>query len=256
MDTAAIARLLCDVAADVVLPRWRSLAADEVVQKRPGDLVTVADREAEEALTTALHAAFPDALIVGEEASFADGTTLTRLPEAAHHFVIDPVDGTRNFASGSPDFGVMLAETRHGEAVRGWIWQPVHDALCVAERGGGVTRNGTPLAPVGRRAPWEVAGPRRFPGGGSAELTFTWTHGACAIDYPLLLAGGVDALVYNTVHPWDHLAGTLMAREVGGEAQRIGGSRPWHAGGDGGQLLVAAEPAILRALTQHAASLM
>lgn len=251
MDVEALIREVCDA---VIMPRWRSLAADEMIQKRPGDLVTVADREAEVALTQALHAAFPDALVVGEEASFVDRTNLARLPGAAHAFVIDPVDGTRNFASGSPDFGVMLAETRAGEAVRGWIWQPVHDAFFVAERGAGVTRNGAPLAPVARRAPWQVAGPRRFRGQGNAALTFTRTLGSCAIDYPRLLAGDVDGLVYHTVHPWDHLAGTLMVRELGGEARRVGAGRPWQAGGDGGALLVGARPEVVQVLAEHAAS--
>lgn len=255
MDAAALAQLLIDVADTLIVPRWRALGDDEVMQKRPGDLVTVADREAEAAIADALAAAFPDALVVGEEAAFADGTILDLLPDAPHAFVIDPVDGTRNFAAGSPDFGVMLAETRHGEATRGWIWQPIRRTLYTVERGAGVTRDGTPLAPVERRTPWGVAGPRRFRGHGNPAFTFTWTHGACAIDYPLLAQGGVDALVYTTVHPWDHLAGVLMVRELGGESARVGADRPWRLGGDGGQLLVGSDADILAALAAHAATL-
>ncbi|MDO5535892.1 MAG: inositol monophosphatase, partial [Propionibacteriaceae bacterium] len=148
MRTDAVSELIAEVCDRVILPRFRALDAHEVEHKRPGDVVTIADREAEAELTAAFRAATPDALVVGEEASFADPSLPRGLAGAAHAWVIDPVDGTRNFASGSPDFGVMVAEVRDGATTRGWIWQPQRGDLYVAERGGGATCNGTPLVRV------------------------------------------------------------------------------------------------------------
>ena len=76
MRTDEVADLIRDVCERVILPRFGALASHEVIQKRPGDVVTVADREAEAELTAAFGRATPGALVVGEEASFADPTAL------------------------------------------------------------------------------------------------------------------------------------------------------------------------------------
>ncbi|WP_232547663.1 inositol monophosphatase family protein [Propioniciclava soli] len=255
MDATAIENLLVDVAERVILPRFRTLAEHEIDQKRPGDLVTIADREAEVEIARTLAEAFPDAVIIGEEATFADADLPAGLPGAAHAFVIDPVDGTRNFAHGHADFGVMLAETRHGEATRAWIWQPVHQQMYAVEKGAGVTRNGVALpalTPPDR--PWRVATRKRFRGDGHPDLQFTGTRGACAVDYPRLLEGDVDALVYTSQHAWDHLPGTLMLTELGGVAASSGAEPPWRPGQDGRYLLAAAGDDVLAALQEHAAT--
>lgn len=243
MDTAAVSALLVDVCARVVLPRFRALADHEVEHKRPGDLVTIADREAEAEIGAALAAAMPGALIVGEEASFSDPASKHGLAAADHAWVIDPVDGTRNFAHGSRDFGVMLAEVRRGFTTRSWIWQPLHDRLYVAERGAGATVNGTPLprlAPPGR--PWRVALYARPRGHAVAGLEFEPTRGACAIDYSGLAEGRLDALVYRSVNPWDHLPGALIVSELGG-CVLVDGT-PYAAGVPGRPLVAAASEEI------------
>ena len=99
--------LLQEVADEVINPRFRSLDDDEVTEKNPGDLVTVADREAEVLITARLQAAYPDALILGEEATHADKTLVDRYFAADHAFTVDPVDGTKNFVKGSKDHAVM-----------------------------------------------------------------------------------------------------------------------------------------------------
>src|SRR5689334_2140392 len=126
-----------DVAEQVINPRFRALADGEVHEKNPGDLVTDADREAEVLINAALHAAYPDATILGEETYAGDPDLLHRYAAADHAFTVDPVDGTKNFVHGSKDHAVMVSETVRGEAVRAWIWQPQHEAAFVAERGSG-----------------------------------------------------------------------------------------------------------------------
>ena len=88
MQTDAISDLIKDVAARVVTPRFRALADGEIHQKRPGDYVTIADHEAEAELTAALLAAYPDAVIIGEEAVAARPSILDALPHADHAFTL------------------------------------------------------------------------------------------------------------------------------------------------------------------------
>src|SRR4029078_4990695 len=128
------------------------LDEEQIDEKNPGDLVTIADREAEELLTDALSRAYPDALVLGEEATATDDTLLPRFRAADHAFTIDPVDGTKNFVAGSRNHAVMASALRDGEVVRGWIWQPQLGAAYVAERGRGAWRNGERLGgpPLGR----------------------------------------------------------------------------------------------------------
>lgn len=226
MDTDAVLTLLQEVAASVITPRFRALLDHQVSEKNPGDLVTVADHESEALITAALRAAYPDALVLGEEAMATDAALLDAFDRADHGFTVDPVDGTKNFVNGSPDHAVMVAEVRGGETVRGWIWQPQHEAAYVAERGAGAWLNGERLTATepAEGTPYRTARRawvgRDVPGLGVLELTWA----CCGIDYPHLIAGDAAALVYNHSKPWDHLPGALLTQEAGGHVGMLDGS--------------------------------
>lgn len=244
MLTDQVSAVIRQVADEVILPRFRALAPDEVFEKRPGDVVTVADRLAEQALTEIFRADDPACLVVGEEGVYADPRALGALPDADHAWVIDPVDGTRNFANGSPDFAVMVAEVRKGQTVRSWIWQPVHGQLFVAERGQGVSRNGQHLSPpvqtdrtVG--ALHRRRGRRAEP---VADVELVPLAGCCGVDYPLLATGQRAFLGYWSMHPWDHLPGALMVTELGGRVATIDG-RGYGPGVTGRYLIAASTTA-------------
>lgn len=238
--------LLHEVAAQVINPRFRALAAGEVSEKQPGDLVTVADHEAELILTDALRAAYPTAVILGEEAAAADPTLVERLVSADHGFTLDPLDGTKNFVAGSPDHALMVAEVRRGVTVRSWIWQPQHETAYVAERGAGAWRNGERLqrqpTDHARRAltsePAWVG--RRL--GDLPPLELTWV--CSGIDYPRLVEGAADVALYVRADLWDHLPGALLLTEAGGwcgdaEGRPLDASTPAVARG-GGPAVIAA----------------
>lgn len=208
LGTEEVLALVQDVVERLVTPRFGRLRDSDVASKRrPGDLVTVADREAEVELTRLLRAAHPGVLVVGEEAVSADPRLLRGLESAEHAFTVDPVDGTRHFVAGSPDHATMLAELRCGEVVRSWIWQPQHRRAYVAERGAGAWRDGTRLSP----------GPRR-PAGRPPRPTGT----CCGVDYPRLASGEADVAAYLKQKPWDHLPGGLLLAEAGGTVHRWG----------------------------------
>lgn len=221
MDTTAVLELIQDVAARVITPRFRSLTQGQVSEKNPGDLVTVADHEAEVMITQALATAYPRAVVLGEEAHSADPSVMQRYRAADHAFTVDPVDGTKNFVAGSPDHAVMVAEVRDGVTTRAWIWQPQHERAYVAERGAGVRRDGVllardpaptdPSALVVRTSHrrWLASTPNDI-----APLQLTWV--CCGVDYPRLIEGAADAIVYTRTQPWDHAPGALMVTEAGG----------------------------------------
>jgi fructose-1,6-bisphosphatase/inositol monophosphatase family enzyme len=217
VNTTEVLELLQRVAEEVINPRFRSLDEEQIDEKNPGDLVTVADREAEERLTDALSQAYPDALVLGEEATATDDTLLPRFRAAGHAFTIDPLDGTKNFVAGSRNHAVMAAELRDGEVLRSWIWQPQLGNAYVAERDRGAWRNGERLVrPPVRGAMRGVTSRRRWIGrtlDGLPPLELTWV--CCGVDYPKLVEGEADYLVYRGTQPWDHAPGLLVLEESG-----------------------------------------
>jgi fructose-1,6-bisphosphatase/inositol monophosphatase family enzyme len=218
VETDAVLTLLKDVAEEVINPRFRTLQDDQIAEKNPGDLVTVADREAEVMITKALRAAYPDALVLGEEAEATDDTLVDRFNAADHAFTVDPVDGTKNFVKGSPDHAVMVSDVRGGEVVRAWIWQPQHETAYVAERGAGAYRDGERLhRPPTNEQLRGVTSRRRWLGralGALKELDLTWV--CCGVDYPKLVEGEADYALYRKAKPWDHAPGSLLLAEAGG----------------------------------------
>ncbi len=218
MRTSEIADLIVEAADRIILPRFRALGTGEVQEKTPGDFVTIADQEAERFLTERLLAAHPDSCVLGEEATAADPKVRERYAAAAHGWVMDPIDGTRNFINGTPDFAVMLVETHGGDISRTWIWQPIHGRMYTAERGQGATCNGKPLAPRPATRPYDG-----FADGWAVGTTAGGTvapvplRTMCAgVDYPDVAAGRRDFIISTMGEDWDHLPGLGLLAEVGG----------------------------------------
>lgn len=254
MQTDEVTDLLVQVAAEYITPRFQALQEGEIHEKNPGDLVTVADHEAEVAIAEVLAGAYPDAVILGEEASAADPTLLDQFRGAAHGFTIDPVDGTKNFVHGSPDHAVMVAEVRDGQTVRSWIYQPQYDRSYVAELGAGAYRNGERLRrpglldidPASLRGRTSVRAQVGAQHGGLLPLELSWI--CCGVDYPNIVEGQADFILYSRTMPWDHAPGTLLLAETGGGATDwdahpytpVGHGRGILAAGDGPTLSAAA----------------
>lgn len=226
--------ILRDAAELAILPRFRTLADGEVTEKAPGEVVTVADREAELLIGQRLRG-IVDAPVVGEESTAADPGLLAALREAPVAWVVDPLDGTANFVAGRPEFAVMAALVRGGETVAAWIVQPVGGNVYVAEKGAGAWRDGVRLhrAPApGDPADLRGAVLTRFldPAGRArvaavAPRFAEVEQGAmCAgVDYPRLVEGELDFVLYQRSLPWDHAPGSLLLTEAGGVARHLDG---------------------------------
>jgi len=223
--TSVVSQLIVEVADRVVMPRFRRLAVGDVAEKSPGDLVTIADVEAEIELAEALRAGDPGALVIGEEAVAADPSLRTLIDEAERVWLVDPVDGTGNFVAGNPSFGCMVVEMRYGKPARSWIWQGVRRRMFQAVSGGGVHLDGRSLSrPPSHRFPLAGGVTAEYAELSGAGLAEPWPMtGSCTEDYPLIALGERDYLIHNGAYPWDHWPGVLLLAELGGRVAFLDG---------------------------------
>jgi fructose-1,6-bisphosphatase/inositol monophosphatase family enzyme len=229
-----VVTLMREVARDIVMPRYQNLASHEISEKSAADdLVTIADRESEIRLAEGLSAILPEAGIIGEEACAADPAILERAGEGLN-WIVDPIDGTGNFAAGRPPFGIMVALADAGTILAGWILDPLSGRLCHAILGGGSHIDGQQVyaqesgadLPIAALAVYFMTPEERADVRRRSQSTFQLVDiPRCAAEqYPRLVLGQNDVSVFARTLPWDHAAGTLFLNEAGGRCQRLDGS--------------------------------
>jgi fructose-1,6-bisphosphatase/inositol monophosphatase family enzyme len=244
-------RALIQVVSDrIVLPRFRSLHAAEVFEKSPGEVVTIADREAEAALADGLHNIDPDARILGEEACSVDPELLIGIDQG-RCWVIDPIDGTANFAAGREPFGIMIALLEDGEAKASWLYDPIGSRMCHASFHGGAfvnemrtfARSSGAERPIASLASQFMTEDDRAALHARAEQAFDVVPiPRCAAEhYPRICFGQNDIAMFQRTLPWDHLPGALFLNEAGGRAARWNGNA-YRVGDDDLGILAAASP--------------
>ncbi len=189
------------------------------------DLVTEYDRRSEAYIVERLQATFPQHAIRGEE-----GTRINS--GAEYEWLIDPLDGTTNFAHGLPIFSVVLSLLHQGNPIVGVIYDPTRDELFTALTGGGAFLNNQPLhvstrQPLARALlvtgfPYDV---RTNPNNNLAHFNNFAVRaravrrlGSAALDLAYVAAGRLDGYWEGHLNPWDVAAGTLLLREAGGRA--------------------------------------
>ena len=259
LNPDAVTAILEEAAAQEILPRFRALADHEVREKRSGDLVTVADEAAERYIERRLRDLLPGAQVIGEEAVEADPGLLDRLDDADLIWVIDPIDGTGNFARGKPVFAVMVALLRNRDTVGAWIHDPVGGRTAVAEEGSGAWLNGTRLQVAAPAMPREMNGTlhagtfappalarqlqqRRDRVGAVKSLR-------CAgHEYLRLARAETHFSLFTKLMPWDHAPGALIHREAGGVARTFDGADYAAHRIRAGGLMLAPDPSSWRAL--------
>ncbi len=235
-DLSALDAEICDLmrfaAERSMLPRFRNLAAGEVEMKGADDPVTIVDREVEAFLTEALTRLAPGVAVVGEEAVHADKAVLDHLSGPC--WIIDPLDGTANFAEGKEPFGIIIALADAGRAIAGWIYDPLRQRFCHARAGAGAFVNGARIAArtTGNARP-VTAVSRIFLTPEQAAMveaklaphyTLVDIPRCAAEQYPRLALGENDISSFKRTLAWDHAAGILWLNEAGGKAARLDGS--------------------------------
>ncbi|MGO4705612.1 inositol monophosphatase family protein [Microvirga sp. 2MCAF38] len=261
----AIAEILRRAAHAEILPRFRNLAADAIRYKSSvRDLVTDADEAAERVIEAEILKLFPNAIVVGEEATARDPSLPRKLDDAALAFIVDPVDGTKNFSSGLPLFGSMVAVAVKGEAVAGIIHDPIGGDWAIAVKGEGAwiehadhrrtaLRVSAPV-PVSEMEgcvswaymsePLRSVFPARLP-----RVAIAMNYRCAAHEYRMAASGHCHFLLYSKIMPWDHAAGLLLYREAGGYSAHFDGS-PYRLTNLDGGLLCAPDVASWEALKE------
>ncbi len=236
VDTDKVGGIIREVAAEHILPYFRNLKAADIAYKIGDDPVTVADKEAEKALSTRLSDMLPGSKVLGEEAFSADQGVLDHVSGESPVWIIDPVDGTRNFVKGSCEFGVIVALAEQNQTIAGWIYDPTSDELISAEKGGGTFYKGQklrvlPPAPIDKMHGF--VGDRLV---AAYEKTssinrigpIVETMSAGAHEYPRLVLNQPHfgknkpqahfrASLFHS-NPWDDAAGVLIHQESGGHS--------------------------------------
>ncbi|ASW56745.1 inositol monophosphatase family protein [Plantactinospora sp. KBS50] len=247
-----VSALLREVAGSAVLPLFRRLDAADIEEKAPGELVTVADREAERLIGARLRELLPGSAVVGEEAVAQRPELLRDLSGEGYVWLVDPVDGTANFAAGRRPFALMVALLRAGELIASWILDPLAEDLAVARLGTPTLLNGVPVRPGGHRPPLEevrgVAATRFLPARLRAEVAAGGHRLGELLDgqhcagreYLDMLTGAQQFVLFWRILPWDHAPGVLLVRCAGGVARHFDGSE-YHPAEDRRGLLVAAD---------------
>jgi fructose-1,6-bisphosphatase/inositol monophosphatase family enzyme len=235
-----VAATIQHVVSSIVMPSFGALRPEDIQFKDtpgdPEDLVTIVDKAAEKALIEQLHGLVPGAVFIGEESASDDPRLLSAVSSSAAAWLIDPIDGTKNFAAGNPAFGVMLALVERGRTRASWMSVPAAQPagyVVAAERGGGTTINGMRVTTPQRAAdrPRGTVHTKLMPpdDARSVERKLRERHdplpstGSAATEYSAILRGDKDFVIYYRLLPWDHAPGTLAVTEAGGVAIHLSG---------------------------------
>jgi len=228
-DTPSVIHAIRETAAIEIMPRFRSLSEMDIMEKNPGDLVTTSDIESEKRLGHMLGKLAPECAIIGEEAADEAPERLRALNEAAPVWVIDPLDGTRNYARGIPCFAVIVAYCLGGKTRAGWIYDPITDVTVWALEGEGAwmaegsetdarqrlktTQNVEMASMIGS---FSVRTGKKFDSNPN-DAPQTLRYGSTGREYMDLAIGKLHFAHYaKRLKPWDHAAGILVHRESGG----------------------------------------
>ena len=226
-DMIKVGAIIREVAGQEVLPRFQNLSDAEIRQKKPGDIVTIADERAEVALDECLREIIPESHVVGEERAARDPSSMNVLKGSDPVWIIDPVDGTQNFADGNPCFAMIIAFVHSSETLAGWIYEPYRGRMIHAAKGQGAWEGGHRLRiPEGEdlsrlkgslnKRLRELLCQRQATEG--LEIPSEMVRYRCVgAEYADLARGNLDFALYTgTLKPWDHAAGVLIHTEAGG----------------------------------------
>ncbi|MBI2076254.1 MAG: inositol monophosphatase [Candidatus Aenigmarchaeota archaeon] len=205
-----------------------------LIEKKTDDTpVTIADRECEKKIVGVLKEQFPGYSILGEESGFTDNRSECK-------WIIDPIDGTKEFIAGLPFFGTLIALEKKGKIVSGVAYMPLFNTLAFAERGKGAYVNGK-KAGVSKRDKIEnslvmYGSIKTFFKKGVGEkvlniLKIARSKSIGSVYGDILVAQGIaDASVEAAAHPWDIAAAKIIVEEAGGKVTDFSGNDTIHGG--------------------------
>ncbi len=222
-------------AGELILRSTERLDVISVNEKDAKDYVTEIDRAAEQLIVTALRKADPNHGILGEESGLSQGTG----EGADYLWIIDPLDGTNNYAHTLPQFAVSIAYYHFGQPVVGVVYNPATDDLYTASAGGGAWYNGQPAqvcgattlgqALIGCGFYYDRGAMMRRTLRTIEELFAHHIHGirrfgAASLDLCMVGCGQLSGFFEYQLSPWDFAAGRLFVEQAGGRVTTAGGA--------------------------------
>lgn len=257
IDLSAVSQIISDVGVLEIIPRFRKLADGDIEMKGVDDPVTIADKAAEETLSRRLIDYLPGSVVIGEESYAKNAGIISRFSGDQDVWVIDPIDGTRNFISGVPEFGVMVGLVRRKQTIASWIHDPSSGDTLMCEKGGGVflgshrmrlaahEKNLPFVGLIGSKLLSILERPEIAPF--MKDAPPVQKGSSAAFDYGRMFTGpahfaGSKAdrasfLLYRMSKPWDHIPGLAMIDEAGGYAANLKG-QPYNIESSRGGLLM------------------
>ncbi|SIN85558.1 myo-inositol-1(or 4)-monophosphatase [Sulfurivirga caldicuralii] len=234
-----------------LLPRFRHVTAEK---KADGSLLTEADGAMQRACQRFLHDNWPQLAFVGEESTPA--AQQAALQSDTGCWVLDPLDGTTNFAHGCPLFATSLALVQGGEVVLGLVYDPVRDELFTARKGQGATLNDTPIrvntAVDQLKETLALIDFKRLPKPLAARLATEAPYasqrniGAVVLDWCWIAAGRAEIYAHGGQGLWDYAAGHLILHEAGGVSATLDGEAVFNGTLNKRSAVAAASPELLQ----------
>jgi fructose-1,6-bisphosphatase/inositol monophosphatase family enzyme len=253
-DSERVAALMRETAAAELLPRFRRLAKEDIRHKRPGDVVTVADVASEQRLASGLARILPGVPVVGEEAVEQDAGLVELIGRSGEScWIVDPLDGTSNFAAGRDTFAMIVCLVHDRETIAGWILDVPGERMAVVAKGQGVALDNRPIRLEAKsRPPSGYMGfkvrkefDRQLSPSQRSRLGGLTSLNCAGREYIEILSGQREFSLYRRTKPWDHAAGALMVGEAGGRAERFDGMPYGPAGSMDGGIITAVSPGVL-----------
>jgi len=223
-DPQKVSSIIREAAINEILPFFRKLRGSQISDKGSGEIVTEADMRAEKRLTRELLTLLPGSLTIGEEAVGVDPMIEKRILSKKPVWVIDPVDGTRNFSKGKECFCVIIALCLGGETIAGWIYDPISEVMYYTELGEGAFANGRrlkiPKSPIQNKMTASLSKFRQDQLSkkiSDKDLPKKMLRYRCiGHEYIDIALGKLHFGEYTILKPWDHAAGLLLISEAGG----------------------------------------
>ena len=243
-------------AGNIIIRSLDKLDKITVTEKQPNDYVTEVDQAVEKEIISIIRKSYPNHCILGEESGEISGK------DDDYTWIIDPIDGTRNFIHGFPHFAVSIAISYKGKVEHGVIYDPIRQELFIASRGKGAQMNDRRIRVSKHKSLEECLIGTGFPFRHSTEYVDAYIKslhsilplcgdvrraGAATLDLAYVACGRLDGFWEAGLHIWDIAAGTLLIKEAGGLVCDFRGGETFLDNGN----VVAASPKILKLLLQQ-----
>lgn len=239
-DLNAVSKVIKCIVKDEILSRFQHLQKCEINAKSKGEIVTDADIQAEIRLSSALQSLLPGSTVVGEEGYEGNNSVMERFDGDTPVWIVDPLDGTRNFSEGNTCFCTIVAFCLKNETYLAWIYDPIHKNMFFAARGSGAWCNDRIIETANELKFSEMIGSigknrrdhlsSRHSKINSVMPKRLTRYRCLGMEYADLARGKLHFAEYNKLKPWDHAAGVLIMEEAGGYGAFIDTNRPYSPG--------------------------